>query len=60
VDGQYSDSTDLIMRWAACKYGINEAVVRAQAWVESGWQQGGTGDKRTVESECVQGSFTVL
>jgi autotransporter family porin len=60
VDGQYSGSTDMIMRWAACKYGIDEDLVRAQAWVESGWQQGGAGDKRTVQSECVQGSFNAL
>jgi hypothetical protein len=30
VDGQYTGSTDMIMRWAACKYGIDEDVVRAQ------------------------------
>jgi autotransporter family porin len=60
VDGQYSGSTDMIMRWAACKYGIDEDVVRAQAWIESGWQQGGAGDLRTAQSQCVQGSFTAL
>jgi autotransporter family porin len=60
VDGQYTGSTDMIARWAACKYGIDEDVVRAQGWIESGWRQGGGGDKRTVQSECVQGSFTAL
>jgi hypothetical protein len=30
-DGQYTGSTDMTMRWAACKYGIDEDVVRAQA-----------------------------
>ena len=60
VDGQYSGSTDMIMRWAACKYGIEEDVVRAQGWIESGWQQGGAGDKRTSQAQCVQGSFTAL
>jgi hypothetical protein len=60
VDGQYSGSTDMIMRWAACKYGIDEDVVRAQGWIESGWQQGGAGDQRTTQAQCVQGSFTAL
>ena len=60
VDGQYSGSTDMIMRWAACKYGIDEDVVRAQGWIETGWLQGGAGDKRTSQSQCVQGSFTSL
>ena len=39
VDGNYTGSTDMILRWAACKWGIDENVVRAQAWVESGWTQ---------------------
>jgi hypothetical protein len=60
VDGQYTGSTDMIMRWAACKYGVDENVVRAQGWVESGWKQGAAGDKRTTQSACVQGSFTAL
>jgi hypothetical protein len=60
VDGQYTGSTDMIMRWAACKYGIDEDVVRAQAWVESGWIQGGAGDQRNSVSECVQGTFSAL
>jgi hypothetical protein len=60
VDGQYSGSTDMIMRWAACKYGIDENIVRAQGWIESGRQQGGAGDMRTTQAQCVQGSFTAL
>jgi hypothetical protein len=60
VDGNYTGSTDMILRWAACKYGVDENVARAQAWVESGWLQGGAGDYRTTQSACVQGSFTAL
>lgn len=62
VLGDYSGSTDMILRWAACKWGIDEDVVRAQAWVESGWVEGGPtytatnqagwGDKRTLQSQC--------
>lgn len=60
VDGSYTGTTDDIIRWGACKYGIDENVVRAQAWVESGWQQGGFGDKKTTQASCVNGSFTAL
>lgn len=66
VDGRYTGSTDMILRWAACKWGVDEDVMRAQAWTESQWRQGGPrpgdggGDKRSSQSECVQGSFTAL
>ena len=66
VDGHYTGSTDMILRWAACKWGIDEDVMRAQAWTESKWRQGGPtpgdggGDKRMARSQCVQGSFSAL
>lgn len=66
VDGHYTGSTDMILRWAACKWGVDENVMRAQAWTESKWKQGGPlpqnggGDKRTSRSQCVQGGFTAL
>jgi hypothetical protein len=60
VTGNYSGTTDEIVRWAACKWGIDEDVVRAQGEVESGWDQGGAGDKRTTLASCVNGNFTAL
>jgi len=66
VTGNYRGSTDMILRWAACKWGIDEDVVRAQAWNESKWRQGGPnpgdggGDKRLTQQECVQGNFRAL
>jgi hypothetical protein len=66
VDGHYTGTTDMILRWAACKWGIDEDVMRAQAWTESKWNQGGPlpsnggGDKRFSRSQCVQGNFTAL
>ncbi|MGA7762612.1 MAG: hypothetical protein WCA59_12780 [Candidatus Binataceae bacterium] len=60
VTGNYSGTTDEIVRWAACKWGIDEDMVRAQGEVESGWDQGGAGDKRTTQSSCVNGTFTAL
>ncbi len=60
ISGDYTGSTDMIMRWAACKYGIDENVVRGQAWAESFWRQWATGDKRTTRAQCVQKGFTAL
>jgi hypothetical protein len=44
VDGDYTGTTDEILQWAACKWGIDEDVVRAQAAVESWWNQTNLGD----------------
>ena len=62
VDGQYTGTTDMIMRWAACKWGVDEDVVRAQATVEDwSWDQTtAEGDLRTSQSSCVNGNFTSL
>jgi hypothetical protein len=60
ITGDYTGSTDMIMRWVACKYGIDEDVVRGQAWDESWWQQSRRGDRRTSRAQCVQGDFTAL
>lgn len=62
VDGQYTGTTDMIIRWAACKWGIDEDVARAQTTVEH-WSWDETtahGDKRTSYSQCVNGNFTDL
>ncbi|MGO9062099.1 MAG: Ig-like domain-containing protein [Candidatus Binataceae bacterium] len=39
VDGNYSGSTDDLIRITACKWGIDEDYIRSQAWIESGWHQ---------------------
>jgi hypothetical protein len=66
VDGHYTGSTEMILRWAACKWGIDENIVKAQAWVEHGWVQGGPnptdggGDKRYNRNECVRSELHEL
>ena len=62
VTGQYTGTTDMIIRWTACKWGIDEDVVRAQTTSEH-WSWDETtahGDKRTTYSQCVNGNFTSL
>ena len=44
VDGDFAGTTDEIIQWAACKWGIDEDIVRAQVIKESCWYQSATGD----------------
>jgi autotransporter family porin len=44
VDGAFSGTTDEIIQWAACKWGIDEDIVRAQVIKESYWYQSANGD----------------
>ena len=44
VDGDFTGTTDQIIQWAACKWGIDEDVVRAQVIKESYWYQSTNGD----------------
>ena len=44
VTGDFVGTTDEIIQWASCKWGIDEDIVRAQAAVESWWHQNHVGD----------------
>jgi autotransporter family porin len=44
VDGDFTGTTEEILRWAACKWGIDQNIVFAQAAAESWWQQTTKGD----------------
>ncbi|MBE0695759.1 MAG: hypothetical protein IH586_02440, partial [Anaerolineaceae bacterium] len=37
ITGNFTGTTDEILQWAACKWGIDEDIVRAQAATESWW-----------------------
>jgi len=58
VDGQYTGTTEMIIRWAACKWGVDEDMIRAQATAEHGswiqWNAGG--DKRNSAKQCQAGN----
>lgn len=52
VTGNFTGTTDQIIRWAACKWGFDENDVRAQAVAESTWRQAHLGDcGRTTQPE---------
>jgi hypothetical protein len=44
IDGHFTGTTDEIIQWAACKWGLSDDVLRAQAVDESNWRQATTGD----------------
>jgi autotransporter family porin len=44
VTGNFTGTTDEIIQWAACKWGIDEDIVRAQTAKESWWFQRTNGD----------------
>jgi hypothetical protein len=39
VDGQFTGTTDEIIQWAACKWGLNDNVLRGVLILESTWYQ---------------------
>jgi hypothetical protein len=39
VDGQFTGTTDEIIQWAACKWGLPDDYLRAEAYTESSWFQ---------------------
>ena len=55
IDGQFTGTTDEILRWAACKWGIDEDMVAAQAAVESWWRQTTLGDWGDDPTRCPPG-----
>jgi autotransporter family porin len=52
VTGSFVGTTDEILQWVACKWGIDEDIVRAQAAKESYWHQNARGDMNSDQSAC--------
>ena len=52
VDGNFTGTTDEIIQWAACKWGIDEDVARAQVAKESWWDMTVAGDRNSDQSTC--------
>jgi hypothetical protein len=55
VDGDFTGTTHEILRWTACKWGIDEDIVYAQAAKESWWRQSSMGDWHPDASACAPG-----
>jgi hypothetical protein len=55
ISGDFTGTTREILQWAACKWGIDQNVVFAQAALESWWQQAQLGDWTTNAALCPPG-----
>ncbi len=56
VTGDFTGTTDEILQWAACKWGMDEDYVRAEAVTESHWHQSQLGDITGDHGLCPPGS----
>jgi autotransporter family porin len=52
IDGDFTGTTEDVLRWVACKWGIDQDIVFAQAAVESWWNQTQLGDWRSDATFC--------
>lgn len=57
ITGHFTGTTDEILQWVACKWGIDEDIVRAEAAFESNWHQSQTSDWSTDPQMCPPGTW---
>jgi autotransporter family porin len=57
ISGNFTGTTDEIIQWAACKWGMPTDLVRAEAVVESTWRQSQLGDYTTDQAYCPPGMW---
>jgi hypothetical protein len=53
IEGRFTGTTDQILAWGACRWGLPVDVVRAMATEESGWVQATTGDMSDDPAACL-------
>ncbi len=52
IDGNFTGTTEQILRWGACKWGFDENVTRARAVTESSWFMSTEGDSTEDPGAC--------
>ena len=52
IDGAFSGTTDEIIQWGACKWGVDEDLTHARVFVESRWSQVQLGDRTDDAAVC--------
>ena len=55
IDGNFTGTTAEILRWTACKWGIDESIVFAQTVMETWWRQTALGDWHADAGACPPG-----
>lgn len=59
VTGAFTGTTAQIIRWAACKWGLDPNLLDAVAEQESGWQMHNVGDRCGPKGEASYGLFQI-
>ena len=57
ITGNFTGTTDEILQWTACKWGIDVNIIRAEAVTESRWHQSQLGDYTTNQRLCPPGTW---
>lgn len=52
ITGDFTGTTEQILRWGACKWGFDEDLTRARAVAESSWRMSTQGDRTDDASAC--------
>ncbi|MGH3765011.1 MAG: hypothetical protein ACRDTX_07660 [Pseudonocardiaceae bacterium] len=56
IDGKFTGTTEEILAWGACKWGLDPDLVRAVAVQESDWRQSTVSDESNDAGDCVGGA----
>lgn len=54
INGSFTGTTDEILQWGACKWGLDEDIQRARAVQESYWHQSQLGDLTSDSAACTR------
>lgn len=57
ITGNFTGTTNEIIQWVACKWGIDENIIRAEAIAESNWHQSQRGDYTADQKYCPPGTW---
>jgi autotransporter family porin len=57
ITGNFTGTTNEILQWVACKWGIDENIVRAEAVAETYWEQSFQGDYIKNKTYCPPGTW---
>lgn len=57
IDGKFTGTTDAILVWGACKWGLDADLLRAVAVQESDWRQSTVSDESNNPVDCVGGDI---
>ncbi|MFI5272738.1 MAG: hypothetical protein ACHQ4H_06860 [Ktedonobacterales bacterium] len=58
ISGGFTGTTDEILQWTACVWGVPVEVVRAEAVIESWWHESQRGDWTGNQQYCPPGTWT--